>query len=190
MIFHFIRNRQAAAASTRTPTRTPTPAPTRARTRVAVAAAVCLLAACAPTAYATLAEDGSTGSAGSPGSAGTTGSVVAPARGTPYIETRLFFGTERPDGGPAVTDEQFTEFVDREVTPGFPDGLTVQEGRGQWRDASGTIEKERSYELILLYPVRAAAAGDRKIEEIRGDYRKEFGQEAVARVDDSTRVDF
>ncbi|MDX2524968.1 DUF3574 domain-containing protein [Streptomyces europaeiscabiei] len=174
--------------STRTPTDTPPRASTRTRTlrftrprprtRVAVAAAVCLLTVGAPTAYATLAEDTSTGS------------VVAPARGTPYIETRLLFGTERPDGGPAVTDEQFTAFVDREVTPGFPDGLTVQEGRGQWRDASGTIEKERSYELILLYPVSAAAMSDRKIEEIRGDYLKEFAQEAVARVDDRTRVDF
>ncbi|MDX3692997.1 DUF3574 domain-containing protein [Streptomyces europaeiscabiei] len=174
--------------STRTPTDTPPRASTRTstlrftrprpRTRVAVAAAVCLLTVGAPTAYAALAEDASTGS------------VVAPARGTPYIETRLLFGTERPDGGPAVTDEQFTAFVDREVTPGFPDGLTVQEGRGQWRDASGTIEKERSYELILLYPVSAAATSDRKIEEIRGDYLKEFAQEAVARVDDRTRVDF
>lgn len=148
------------------------------RARVALAATACLLAVGAPTAYATLAEDAPMGS------------VVAPARGTPYIETRLLFGTERPDGGPAVTDEQFTAFVDREVTPGFPDGLTVQEGRGQWRDASGTIEKERSYELILLYPVSAAAASDPKIEEIRGDYQKAFGQEAVARVDDRTRVDF
>lgn len=143
------------------------------RTRTALAAAVFLLAA-APTAYATLAEADSS----------------APERGTPYIETRLFFGTERPDGGAAVTDRQFTAFVDKEVTPDFPDGLTVQTGRGQWRDVSGTIEKERSYELILLYPVSEAAASDRKIEEIRRAYEKAFAQEAVARVDDRVRVDF
>ncbi|MGW0704514.1 DUF3574 domain-containing protein [Streptomyces sp. NPDC002643] len=148
------------------------------RTRVALAAATCLLAVGAPTAYATLADDASAGA------------VVAPARGTPYVETRLLFGTERPDGGPAVTEEQFMDFVDKEVTPGFPDGLTVQEGRGQWRDASGTIEKERSYELILLYPVTDAAATDKKIEEIRADYKRAFAQEAVARVDDRTRADF
>lgn len=76
------------------------------RARVAGAAAACLLGVGAPTAYAAFTEDA------------TTGSVVAPARGTPYVETRLFFGTERPDGGPAVTDEQFMDFVDREVTPG------------------------------------------------------------------------
>ncbi|UUU20901.1 DUF3574 domain-containing protein [Streptomyces sp. DSM 40750] len=148
------------------------------RPRAAVAVAACLLAVGAPTAYAAFTDDAATGS------------VVAPARGTPYVETRLFFGTERPDGGPAVTDRQFMDFVDREVTPGFPGGLTVQEGRGQWRDASGTIERERSYELILLYPVTEAGAKDRKIEEIRSDYQKAFAQEAVARVDDRTLVDF
>ena len=143
------------------------------RTRALLAGAALLLAA-VPTAGATLAEADSS----------------APERGTPYVETRLFFGTARPDGGPAVTDRQFTAFVDSEVTPDFPDGLTVQSGRGQWRDASGQVEKERSYELILLYPVREAAARDREIEELRRAYEKGVGQEAVARVDERARVDF
>ena len=143
------------------------------RTRAALTVAGLLLAA-APTAYAGLAEADS----------------AAPERGAPYIETQLFFGTERPDGGPAVTDAQFMAFVDTTVTPEFPDGLTVQSGRGQWRDVSGAIEKERSYELILLYPVARAAVSDRRIEEIRRAYEKAFGQEAVARVDERARVDF
>ncbi|CCK31240.1 hypothetical protein BN159_6861 [Streptomyces davaonensis JCM 4913] len=150
-----------------------TPGPTRGRA-VLVTAGL-LLAVAAPTAYATL-DDGA--------------AATVPQRGEPYIETQLFFGTERPDGGPAVTDEQFMTFVDEEVTPDFPDGLTVQTGRGQWRDASGTIEKERSYELILLYPVAQAASNDRKIEDIRRAYEKEFAQESVGRVDDRARVDF
>ncbi|MBT2423529.1 DUF3574 domain-containing protein [Streptomyces sp. ISL-22] len=139
-----------------------------------------LLAATAPTAYATL--DGAPAS--------TPAASFVPSRGKPYVETRLFFGTARPDGGPAVTDRQFMAFVDKEVTPDFPDGLTVQSGRGQWRDASGTIEKERSYELVLLYPVGEAGASDRKVEEIRRAYEKAFGQEAVGRVDDRVEVDF
>ncbi|MFJ9587682.1 DUF3574 domain-containing protein [Streptomyces acidicola] len=164
---------------------------TRTRTRVALATAGILLTV-APTAYATLGGSlGSTlgGSLGGPGR-DETREAAAPVRGAAFVETRLLFGTERPDGGQAVTAAQFTDFVDREVTPLFPDGLTVQEGRGQWRDAGGTIEKERSYELILLYPAREARASDRKIEEIRADYRKAFAQEAVARVDDRKRVDF
>ncbi|MER7924418.1 MULTISPECIES: DUF3574 domain-containing protein [unclassified Streptomyces] len=151
------------------------------RNRSALAVAGLLLAVAAPTAYASL---DTANASPDPRTA------PAPTRGTPYIETQLFFGTERPDGGPAVTERQFADFVDKEVTPGFPDGLTVQEGRGQWRDANGRVEKERSYELILLYPVSAAGANDRKIEEVRRAYEKAFGQEAVARVDDRTRVDF
>ena len=144
------------------------------RNRAALVIAGLLLAAAAPTAYASLDTE----------------TAPAPTRGTPYVETQLFFGTERPDGGPAVTDRQFMAFVDKEVTPDFPDGLTVQSGRGQWRDTNGKIEKERSYELILLYPVTAAGASDRKIEEIRRAYEKAFAQESVGRVDDRTRADF
>lgn len=147
--------------------------PTRAR--VASATAAALLAVGAPAAYATLGEETPT---------------AVPARGTEYAETRLLFGTARPGGGPAVTERQFTAFVDKEVTPDFPEGLTVRSGRGQWRDASGTIVKERSYELILLYPVGEATTRDRKVEEIRRDYEKAFGQESVGRVDDQVRVDF
>ena len=147
------------------------------RTRAVLATVGLLLAVAAPTAYATLDDTD-------------TPAAVEPKRGEPYIETQLFFGTARPDGGPAVTDRQFMAFVDKEVTPDFPAGLTIQSGRGQWRDASGTIEKERSYELILLYPRTEARSSDRRIEEIRRAYEKTFGQEAVGRVDDEARVDF
>ncbi|MFH8573332.1 DUF3574 domain-containing protein [Streptomyces sp. NPDC017993] len=112
------------------------------------------------------------------------------AHGNPYVETGLFFGTARPDGGPAVTERQFRAFVDEFVTPRFPEGLTVQEGHGQYRDAHGTIERERSYELTLFYPTSRARPNDAKIEQIRAAYNKRFAQESVARVDDRARVDF
>ncbi|MEU5199621.1 hypothetical protein AB0G86_37170 [Streptomyces scabiei] len=79
------------------------------RTRFPLGLAVCLLAVGAPAAYAALAEDTPAGP------------VVAPARGTPYIQTRLFLGTEGPGGGPAFTAEPFLAFVDPEVTPGSLD---------------------------------------------------------------------
>ncbi|MFF4603440.1 DUF3574 domain-containing protein [Streptomyces sp. NPDC001339] len=110
--------------------------------------------------------------------------------GDPYVETSLIFGTAHPDGSPPVTDRQFRGFVDAFVTPRFPEGLTVQQGQGQYRDAHGTIERERSYELILLYPVSRKGPSGRKIEEIRSAYTQRFGQESVARVDHRTSVDF
>jgi hypothetical protein len=156
------------------------------RTRLAVATASALLFAGAPAAYATLTD---TEPRPTTPTVPTT-TAASTARGAAYVETRLFFGTERPDGGPAVTDGQFMDFVDRKITPAFPDGLTVQDGRGQWRDRNGVIERERSYELILLYPVGRAKAADPGIERIRDAYEKEFGQEAVARLDEPTRADF
>lgn len=117
-------------------------------------------------------------------------SAARPGEGDPYTETGLLFGTARPDGGPEVTERQFRSFVDEFVTPRFPEGLTVQTGQGQYRDAHGTIERERSYELSLLYPRERARANDPKVEQIRKEYVRRFDQEAVARVDDSARVDF
>ncbi|MGW0732386.1 DUF3574 domain-containing protein [Streptomyces sp. NPDC002851] len=154
------------------------------RTRLAVAVAGVALSAFAvgaPAAYASLDDSPKTGAPRT---------SAAKAEGEAYVETRLFFGTERPDGGPDVTEQQFLRFIDREVTPRFPDGLTVQEGRGQWRDASGTIERERSYELILLYPKAEAPARDKQVEQIRTAYMHEYGQESVARLDDRLTADF
>ncbi|WP_329122414.1 DUF3574 domain-containing protein [Streptomyces sp. NBC_01353] len=149
------------------------------RTRVAVATAGLLITVGAPAAYAGLGEDTTSPAV-----------VTAQTRGKAYVETRLFFGTECPDGGPDVTDQQFVAFVDKEVTPGFPAGLTVQDGRGQWRDANGTIERERAYELILFYPAAEARLHDPRIEHVREAYKKAFGQESVARLDEPTRADF
>lgn len=146
------------------------------RAWVAVAgAAVAVLAVGAPAAYATLDSEQRS---------------AETRRGAAYVETRLFFGTERPDGGPDVTDRQFMTFVDRQVTPEFPSGLTIQEGRGQWRDSNGVIERERSYELILLYPASEAAARDARIERIRDAYERAHAQDSVARLDERTLADF
>ncbi|MFI1399811.1 DUF3574 domain-containing protein [Streptomyces sp. NPDC020681] len=161
------------------------------RSLVAVAgAAVAVLTVAAPSATAAL--DGARPKAATVQTATARSATAqsAAARASAYVETRLFFGTERPDGGPDVTDAQFMAFVDRQVTPGFPDGLTIQDGRGQWRDANGTIERECSYELILLYPAKEARARGPLIERIREAYMKEYGQESVLRLDEATLADF
>ncbi|MFD7907284.1 DUF3574 domain-containing protein [Kitasatospora sp. NPDC059722] len=120
--------------------------------------------------------------------AGAAGAPVAPH--DPYTRTELFFGTERPDGGPAVTEQEFQAFVDSEITPRFPDGLTIEDGRGQYRDRHGVIEHERSYLVTLLYPLPAARTAGAAVEEIRRAYDQRFQQEAVGRVDESVRASF
>ena len=71
-----------------------------------------------------------------------------------YLRTELYFGTDIK-GGMQVTVEDWDKFLAEEVTPKFPDGLTVLEGYGQYRATNGKIVRENSKVLILLYPLQS-----------------------------------
>ena len=105
-----------------------------------------------------------------------------------WHRTELYFGTARANGAD-VTDEQFAQFIDQHVTPRFPDGLTLLSGYGQYRTASGVINKEKSFLLILFFPPSMRDAG-RHIEELRNIYKSTFQQEAVLRADSGMPVSF
>jgi len=115
---------------------------------------------------------------------------AAASRALDFARTELFFGTAKPDG--VVTEGEFRAFIDHEVTPRFPDGLTVLEAEGQFHGENGVIVKEHSFVLILLYPVEDFKASSRKINAIRQEYKNQFQQESVLRVDDplAVRVSF
>jgi hypothetical protein len=122
---------------------------------------------------------------------GTTGvdcEVTGPGVGAePFTRTELFFGTSRPDGS-AVTEEEFDGFIDEEITPRFPAGLTLLSGYGQFQNESDEIIEEDSYLLILLYPVETDGTSSELIEEIRDEYETQFEQESVLRADDGVPV--
>ncbi|OAR27186.1 hypothetical protein A8W25_02675 [Streptomyces sp. ERV7] len=136
-----------------------------------------------------------TGGAVSEAAYGTSAPAAATAQsneghGSPYISTHLYFGTGRHQGKPPITDEEFMKFVAEVVTPRFPSGLTLQEGRGQWRDKDGDINRERSYELTVLYPVKEARGRDRDIEYIRKLYCTMYELESVGRADVRVQASF
>jgi hypothetical protein len=113
---------------------------------------------------------------------------VAPEIGAePWLRTELFFGLSKPDGA-AVSEAEWNAFLDIEVTPRFPDGLTVLAGAGQWQDDDGDIVEERSKVLVLLYPREASAESNAEIEAIRTAYESAFQQESVLRADDDRPV--
>jgi len=79
--------------------------------------------------------------------------------------------------GRTGSDARWKQFLAREVTPRFPDGLTVYETTGQWRDpATNKITRERSRVLRMLVP--ADTARD-KIDAVADAYKKEFEQKSV-----------
>jgi hypothetical protein len=105
-----------------------------------------------------------------------------------WVRTELYFGTNKPDNQP-VTEAEFSDFVEREVTERFPDGLTLLTGYGQFRSSSGAIIREKSFLLILFYPPQQQDA-NKKIQDIRDNYKAQFRQESVLRVDGFSVVSF
>jgi hypothetical protein len=114
-------------------------------------------------------------------------SVACAAGFDPYIRSELYFGTTLPEGT-ATTSDDWQHFLDTEITPRFPDGLTVLTGYGQWRNSQGVITKEGSILLIILYPVETAQESSAKLDQIRELYKEQFHQESVLRADDALPV--
>jgi len=95
--------------------------------------------------------------------------------GTSHMRTTLYFGLNRKTG--SVTEAQWKIFLSEEVTPRFPQGLTVWEANGQWRRADGVIAHERAKVLLLVHdetPEIHAA-----LMSIIERYKKRFEQESV-----------
>ena|SRR5687767_10103967 len=107
---------------------------------------------------------------------------TAIVRAEKYYRTELYLGMSIPGGG-VVSDESWERFLSDVVTPLFPDGFTMLDGRGQYREASGKIAKEPSHVLVFLYRRSERKVASAKIERIRAEYKKQFAQESVLRVD-------
>jgi hypothetical protein len=107
--------------------------------------------------------------------------------GEVFARTELFFGLSKPDRS-TVTEAELKTFIDQEVTPRFPDGLTLLTGTGQFKDSTGKVVKEESKLLILIYPF--SRENEHAIEQIRQAYIQAFQQESVLRVDGRSCVSF
>jgi hypothetical protein len=97
---------------------------------------------------------------------------------TLFTRTERFFGSLKPDGS-VVSEDAFLEFLDAEITPRFPNGLTLLTGFGQFLNAQGVIDQEPSRLLILLYSVGERRHSSETIEQLREQYKRMFDQESV-----------
>jgi len=78
-----------------------------------------------------------------------------------------------------VSETQFLNFLDREITPRFPDGLTVYDARGQYRDSErNRIVREPSKVVMIVLPGRPEEDMAR-LNEIADAYKKRFRQQSV-----------
>jgi hypothetical protein len=88
----------------------------------------------------------------------------------------LLFG--RGSGGLRITEQTWTQFLAREITPRFPDGLTVIDAAGQWRNPQGgAIVRERSKVVMIVVPENPPV--QERIEAIATAYKRQFKQQSV-----------
>jgi len=141
--------------------------------RAALAAALLLLAGCA-----------SPGVERAPAPAATAalhGDSARPALASGWVRSELYFGVGR-DGEvaePSSIDKAgWYDFLDREVTSRFPDGLTVLDAYGQWlfRGHAGP-ERLKSKVLVILHEDTPQRRAD--IEAIRLAWKQATGHQSV-----------
>jgi hypothetical protein len=109
------------------------------------------------------------------------------AGGAIQLQDTLYFGTARQGAGP-VTDAEWQTFVDEVVTPRFPEGLTMLNATGQWRDSRHSVLREATRILIIIHP--AAPDCTPSIDAIIAEYKIRFGQESVLLVREPVAVRF
>lgn len=118
------------------------------------------------------------------------GDPAHPGHTQGWVDTRLYFGLgllNHPEQG--VSEEQWREFLDREVTPRFPAGLSVLDVYGQWQDKNQSAPKRlRSKMLIIDYP--DTQENRDKIEAIRAAWKQKTGDQSVMRVTNPADVSF
>jgi uncharacterized protein DUF3574 len=104
--------------------------------------------------------------------------VVCSAPQQPMQQIELMFG--RNIGGRlGVSETAWSRFLAREVTPRFPDGLSVFDAASQWRDKErGSMVREPG-KLVMIVTADDAAARD-KIAGIVAAYKLQFRQQSVA----------
>lgn len=118
------------------------------------------------------------------------GDAAHPAATQGWVETRLYFGLGAADD-PAngVSEQAWRAFLDKEVTPRFPDGLSVLDVYGQWQGKQQAVpERLRSKQLVIDYP--DTPDNRARIEAIRAAWKQRTGDQSVMRVTQPADVSF
>jgi hypothetical protein len=95
----------------------------------------------------------------------------------PQQVAELMFGFKVGDRV-AVNEYEWSRFLDREITPRFPNGLTVFAAASQWRDqASNKIVREPSRIVLIVLPGEAEDLV--RLDEVVRAYKTRFKQQSV-----------
>jgi hypothetical protein len=93
------------------------------------------------------------------------------------VVAELFFG-RNIKGRQPLTDAEWADFAAQTIAPHFPDGFTVFDGEGQWRDpGTGQIAGGRT--KILLVAAKPEPDLSRRLSAVIDAYKAQFHQQSV-----------
>lgn len=119
-----------------------------------------------------------------------TGDAAHPDSTHGWVETKLYFGlgpADHPEQG--IGEARWRQFLDREVTPLFPAGLSVFDVYGQWQGKQETAP-ERIHTKVLVIYNPDTAENRAKIDAIRSAWKKITGDQSVLKVTEPADVSF
>ena len=94
----------------------------------------------------------------------------------PMLRAELLFGRNIGNRS-TVSDTLWRQFVVRELTPRFPEGLTVIDAQGQWRDPRGAVVREPS-KIVMIVTADNTVQRER-IAAAAEAYKRRFKQLSV-----------
>jgi len=99
---------------------------------------------------------------------------VCPAGQAQMRTAQLFLGGKAPT---RPNEADLRRFIDQEVTPRFPDGVTVVPGGGRWKGAQNQMIRDAAKVVLIVLPARGDAQAN--VEAVRAAYRQRFNQDSV-----------
>jgi Protein of unknown function (DUF3574) len=104
------------------------------------------------------------------------------------LVAELFFG-RGISGREPLTDAEWAEFAAQTVAPNFPDGFTVFDGEGRWRDPqTGRVARDRT--KILLIAAKPEIDLGRRLAAVIEAYKTQFHQQSVGIITHNSCVAF
>ena len=107
------------------------------------------------------------------------GDATRPSAASGWVRSELYFGVgTEGDAASTISEARWQAFLDQEVTPRFPDGLTVFDAYGQWRfRGEAGPQRQRSKVLVILHEDTPQRRAD--IEAIRRAWKQATQHQSV-----------
>jgi hypothetical protein len=118
------------------------------------------------------------------------GDPAHPGNTKGWVDTRLYFGLGLADhSDQGISEQEWRAFLDKEVTPRFPSGLSVLDVYGQWQGKTETAPERLRSKMLIVYYQDSAENRD-KIAAIRTAWKQKTGDQSVLEVTEPADVSF